>query len=103
MFWGCASLESIKIPNNASIELRQSIYRAIITSYTEAEYYPTKYKLTQEILFQNNLEDMQRIKGKANFECSQDYDEFQMDIFYAKMIESIGIEEIDIVSAKLVF
>ena len=95
MFWGCASLESIKIPNNASIELRQSIYRAIITSYTEAEYYPTKYKLTQEILFQNNLEDMQRIKGKANFECSQDYDEFQMDIFYAKMIESIGIEEIE--------
>lgn len=95
VFWGCASLESIKIPNNASIELRQSIYRAIITSYTEAEYYPTKYKLTQEILFQNNLEDMQRIKGKANFECSQDYDEFQMDIFYAKMIESIGIEEIE--------
>lgn len=95
VFWGCASLESIKIPDNASVELRQSIYRAIITSYTEAEYYPTKYKLTQEILFQNNLEDMQRIKGKANFECSQDYDEFQMDIFYAKMIESIGIEEIE--------
>ena len=95
VFTGCSSLASIKIPDNASVELRKSVYEGLKSSFREEKDYITKYKWAQEILFQDNFEDIQRIKSKANFESSQNYDESQMDIFYAKMIGVIGIEEIE--------
>ena len=36
-----------------------------------------------------------RIKEKANFDISLDYNELQMDIFYHQMIKSIGLDEVE--------
>ena len=92
-FDGCSSLTNIEISNNDSIELREEIYKSLHSSFKSDE---EKLKWAQKFLFQDDFEDIQRIKNKANFRIgSQNYDEVQMDRFYIKMMNSIGIEEIE--------
>ena len=92
-FEGCSSLTNIEIPDNASIELRELIYKAVQESFSGDE---DKHKLALKIFFPDNFEDIQRIESKANFKISsQNYDELQMNRFYIKMINTIGIEEIE--------
>ncbi len=92
-FAGCTSLTNIEIPDSASSELYELVYKAVQSSFCDDE---EKHKMAQKILFQDDFEDIQRIENKANFKISsQDYDESQMGIFYKKMINTIGIEEIE--------
>ena len=48
----------------------------------------------QKFMFED-VDRIKRIKEKANFSISENYDEEQMDIFYHQMIKSIGIEEVE--------
>ena len=48
----------------------------------------------QKFMFED-VDRIKRIKEKANFNISENYDEEQMDIFYHQMIKSIGIEEVE--------
>ena len=48
----------------------------------------------QKFMFED-IDRIKRIKEKANFNISENYDEEQMDIFYHQMIKSIGIEEVE--------
>ena len=92
-FKECSNLTNIEIPDNASIELREVIYKGLRNSFYGDD---DKHKLALKIYFPDDFEDIQRIEGKANFRIgSQYYDEVQMDSFYIRMINSIGIEEIE--------
>ena len=98
-FCGCNNLKNIKISDNIPIEIREIVYNALAPNFQDPRYtqflLSDQYQLAQKILFRDEYENIQRIKSKANFKISsQDYDECQMDMFYKKMIDTIGIEEI---------
>ena len=99
-FCGCNNLKNIKISDNIPIEMREIVYNALAPNFQDPRYtqflLSDQYQLAQKILFRDEYENIQRIKSKANFKISsQDYDECQMDMFYKKMIDTIGIEEIE--------
>ena len=93
----CYELDNIKMPNNASTELCTEVYMGIIPDNSDKNFYNSKeYILAQKILFGKDYKNIQIIKNKTHFnERNYNYDEHQMDIFYSKMINSIGIDEIE--------
>lgn len=86
-FKGCSNIKDVKYSKEAPLIQSEEIFKSLI--YVNKE-------LAKKILFKENLKKIDEIKSKANFEIgSQDYDEKMMNIFYFRMINSIGIDEIE--------
>ena len=81
--YGCADLEEIIIPEESAERIKLELYK--------------NAGLDEErmLLFGDYMEAIKRIDAKSNFAISQDYDKKQMNMFYYKMIKSIGIDEIE--------
>ena len=79
---GCKNLQKITMSKNIAEQVLETLY---------SEEMPIDPKL----MFGEDLERFETLKekNKVYLEQDADYDEKQMDIFYHRMIKSIGIEE----------
>lgn len=78
----CTNLQEVKIPKTLNDTSLENIYRDGV-------------KFDLKLMFGDDLERFEKIKSRANFNLSPNYDETEMDIFYHRMIKSIGIEEVE--------
>ena len=83
-FLGCESLQKIAMSSNIAEQVLEKLY---------SEGMP----IDKTLMFGEDLERFETLKekNKVYLEQDADYDEKQMDIFYHRMIKSIGIEEVE--------
>lgn len=81
---GCENLQRITMSKNIAGQVLETLY---------SEEMP----IDKTLMFGEDLERFETLKekNKVYLEQDADYDEKQMDIFYHRMIKSIGIEEIE--------
>ena len=110
-FYNCKNITSINIPQNLNAIRREAFLECKISNIifpqdvtkTEKEklfndLYETNIQETEKFLFGENLERIERIKAEAYFQNivrNEEYDEKLMDIFYFRMLNSIGLDEIE--------
>ena len=84
VFVGCESLQKITMSRNIAGQVLERLY---------SDGKP----FDQTLMFGEDLERFETLKEKNKVYLKQDadYDEKQMDIFYHRMIKSIGIEEVE--------
>ena len=83
-FEECKNLTSINLPEKLTKKIRANLYNSGIN-----------IQKGREILFGTNLEKIEKIKEKVYFQKDGEYDERLMNDFYFKMLNSIGIDEIE--------
>ena len=81
---GCENLQKITMSQNIVERVLEKLY---------SEEMP----IDKTLMFGEDLERFEALKerNKVYLEQDADYDEKQMDIFYHRMIKSIGIEEVE--------
>ena len=106
-FGKCSSLEKINIPNSVtSIDvaafwkcenLQKIIMSNNMSSQVLEQLYSEEMPIDQTLMFGEDLERFEALKerNKVYFKQDINYDKKQMDIFYHRMIKSIGIEEVE--------
>ena len=106
-FYRCESLKEIQIPNsvtsigsmvfNGCKNLQKIIMSKNIAEQVLEKLYSEEMPIDKTLMFGEDLERFETLKekNKVYLEQDADYDEKQMDIFYHRMIKSIGIEEVE--------
>ena len=92
VFYGCSSLTKIDLPEKINDKVLEKLYKQML--YIENFDTNCKTELTIR-MFGEDIERFERLKRKANFHLGEEYDEKMMDIFYHRMIKSIGIDEVE--------
>ncbi len=104
-FGHCTSLKEIQIPESVTsigenlfedcIKLQRIIMSNNISDQVLETLYREEMPIDQTLMFGEDLERFETLKerNKVYLEQDSDYGEKQMDIFYHRMIKSIGIEE----------
>ena len=106
-FNSCVSLTQINIPKTvAHIERNtfkncKSLKKVIVSEDVSEEFLEQLYRLDlpidKTLMFGEDIERFEKLKAKNRIylEKDENYDEKEMDIFYHRMIKSVGIDEVE--------